>query len=87
MIQAVLKGSDATAFISQTTNPVYSLIVRPEIKSFADLKGKVIGLSTPRRHHHAVDGAAPRRQGPQGRRHHRQGRGGHAGTLRLPQVG
>jgi ABC-type nitrate/sulfonate/bicarbonate transport system substrate-binding protein len=47
MIQAVLKGSDAVAFISQTTNPVYSLIVRPEIKSFADLKGKTLGLSTP----------------------------------------
>jgi len=47
MIQAALKGSDAVAFISQTLNPVYSLIVRPEIKSFADLKGKMIGLSTP----------------------------------------
>jgi ABC-type nitrate/sulfonate/bicarbonate transport system substrate-binding protein len=35
------------AIIAQTTNPVYSLIVRPEIKSFADLKAKVIGLSTP----------------------------------------
>ncbi len=46
LIQAVLKGSDAVAVISQTTNPVYSLIVRPEIKSFADLKGKVLGLST-----------------------------------------
>src|SRR3954447_12269280 len=29
--QAVLKGSDATAFMSQTANPVYSLIVRREI--------------------------------------------------------
>ena len=47
LIQAVLKGSDAVAIVAQTTNPVYSLIVRPEIKSFADLKGKVIGLSTP----------------------------------------
>ena len=47
MIQAVLKGSDAVAVISQTTNPIYSLIVRPEIKSFADLKGKTLGLSTP----------------------------------------
>jgi len=47
MIQAALKGSDAVAFISQTTNPLYSLIVRPEIKRFADLKGKVLGLSTP----------------------------------------
>lgn len=47
LIQAVLKGSNAVAIIAQTTNPVYSLIVRPEIKSFADLKGKLIGLSTP----------------------------------------
>jgi ABC-type nitrate/sulfonate/bicarbonate transport system substrate-binding protein len=47
MIQAALKGSDAVAFISQTLNPVYSLIVRPEIDRFADLKGKVLGLSTP----------------------------------------
>jgi len=47
LIQAVLKGSDAVAIVAQTTNPVYSLIVRPEIKSFADLKGKLIGLSTP----------------------------------------
>jgi ABC-type nitrate/sulfonate/bicarbonate transport system substrate-binding protein len=46
LIQAVLKGSDAVAVIAQTTNPVYSLIVRPEIKTFADLKGKTIGLST-----------------------------------------
>src|SRR5947208_10539472 len=34
MIQAVLKGSDAVAVMSQTTNPIYSLIVRPEIKTF-----------------------------------------------------
>lgn len=46
LIQAALKGSDAVAIIAQTTNPVYSLIVRPEIKSFADLKEKVLGLST-----------------------------------------
>jgi ABC-type nitrate/sulfonate/bicarbonate transport system substrate-binding protein len=46
LIQAVLKGSEAVAIIAQTTNPVYSLIVRPEIKSFADLRGKLIGLST-----------------------------------------
>jgi ABC-type nitrate/sulfonate/bicarbonate transport system substrate-binding protein len=47
MIQAVLNGSDAVAFVAQTTNPLYSLIVRPEIKSFGDLKGKTVGLSTP----------------------------------------
>lgn len=47
LIQAVLKGSDAVAIVAQTTNPVYSLIVRPEIKSFADLRGKLLGMSTP----------------------------------------
>jgi len=47
MIEAVLKGSDAVAFMAQTANPVYSLMARPEIKSFDDLKGKTLGLSTP----------------------------------------
>lgn len=47
LIQAVLNGSDAVAIVAQTTNPVYSLIVRPEVKSFADLKGKLLGMSTP----------------------------------------
>jgi ABC-type nitrate/sulfonate/bicarbonate transport system substrate-binding protein len=47
LIQAVLKGSDAVAIMSQTANPVYSLMVRPEIRSFADLRGKTLGLSTP----------------------------------------
>jgi NitT/TauT family transport system substrate-binding protein len=47
LIQAVLKGSDAAAIMSQTSNPVYSLIGRPDIKTFADLKGKTLGLSTP----------------------------------------
>jgi ABC-type nitrate/sulfonate/bicarbonate transport system substrate-binding protein len=47
LIQAVLKGSDAVAIMSQTSNPIYSLIARPEIKSFADLEGRTLGLSTP----------------------------------------
>src|SRR5437762_3332031 len=47
LIQAVLQGSDAVAFMSQTANPVYSLVVRPEIKNFDDLKGRTVGLSTP----------------------------------------
>jgi ABC-type nitrate/sulfonate/bicarbonate transport system substrate-binding protein len=47
LIQAVLNGSDAVAIMSQTSNPIYSLIARHEIKSFADLKGKTLGLSTP----------------------------------------
>jgi ABC-type nitrate/sulfonate/bicarbonate transport system substrate-binding protein len=44
-IQAVLAGSNAVAVAAETANPIYSLIVKPEIKSFADLKGKLIGLS------------------------------------------
>jgi ABC-type nitrate/sulfonate/bicarbonate transport system substrate-binding protein len=47
LISAVLKGSDSVAFMSQTANPVYSLITRRDIETFADLKGKIIGLSTP----------------------------------------
>src|SRR5882724_12171235 len=47
LIQAVLKGSDAVAIMSQTSNPIYSLIVRPDIKTFADLRGRTLGLSTP----------------------------------------
>jgi ABC-type nitrate/sulfonate/bicarbonate transport system substrate-binding protein len=47
LIQAVLKGSDAVAIMGQTSNPIYSLIARPEIKTFADLKGRTLGLSTP----------------------------------------
>jgi ABC-type nitrate/sulfonate/bicarbonate transport system substrate-binding protein len=47
LVQAVLKGSDAVAVVAQTTNPVYSLIARPGIKTIADLKGKTVALSTP----------------------------------------
>jgi ABC-type nitrate/sulfonate/bicarbonate transport system substrate-binding protein len=47
LIQAVLNGSESVAIVAQTANPVYSLIVRPDIKSYADLKGKILGLSTP----------------------------------------
>jgi ABC-type nitrate/sulfonate/bicarbonate transport system substrate-binding protein len=45
LIQAVLRGSDAIGIASETANPIYSLIVKPEIASFADLKGKLLGLS------------------------------------------
>jgi ABC-type nitrate/sulfonate/bicarbonate transport system substrate-binding protein len=43
----VLAGSDTVAIAGEVANPVYSLIVRPEIASYADLKGKTIGLSLP----------------------------------------
>jgi NitT/TauT family transport system substrate-binding protein len=45
LISAVLKGSDSAAIAGEVRNPVYSLIVRPEITNYADLKGKTIGLS------------------------------------------
>jgi len=47
LLQAVLKGSDALAVVGGPANTVHSLIAKPGIKTFADLKGKVIGLSTP----------------------------------------
>lgn len=47
LVEAVVKGSDLVAIASQTANPVYSLVARPEIARFADLKGKLLGLSIP----------------------------------------
>lgn len=47
LIQAVLAGSDAVAIAGETANPIYSLIAKPEIATFADLKGKLLGLSLP----------------------------------------
>ncbi len=45
LIAAVLKGSNAVGIAGEVANPVYTLIVRPEIKSYADLRGKTIALS------------------------------------------
>ena len=45
LISAVLKGSNAVGIAGEVGNPVYTLIVRPEITSYADLRGKVIALS------------------------------------------
>lgn len=45
LIQDVLGGSDNVAILGETATPIYSLIAKPEIKGFADLKGKTIGLS------------------------------------------
>ena len=47
LIRAALGGSDAVAIAGETANPIYSLIAKPEIVSFADLKGRVVGLSLP----------------------------------------
>jgi ABC-type nitrate/sulfonate/bicarbonate transport system substrate-binding protein len=46
LIQAALNGSDAVAVVGGPATSVHSLIAKPDITSFADLKGKVIGMST-----------------------------------------
>jgi ABC-type nitrate/sulfonate/bicarbonate transport system substrate-binding protein len=38
LIRAGLAGSDAVAIVAEFNNPIYSLVAKPEIKSFADLK-------------------------------------------------
>jgi ABC-type nitrate/sulfonate/bicarbonate transport system substrate-binding protein len=45
LIQDVLAGSDNVAILGETATPIYSLIAKPEIKNFTDLKGKTVGLS------------------------------------------
>ena len=47
LIGAVLNGSPAAAIAGTTANPIYSLIAKPPIKDFADLNGKLVGLSLP----------------------------------------
>src|SRR5262249_28676178 len=37
--------SDAVAVVTEFNNPIYSLIAKPEIKSYADLKGKLLGVA------------------------------------------
>jgi ABC-type nitrate/sulfonate/bicarbonate transport system substrate-binding protein len=45
LVRAALAGSDAVAIAAEFNNPIYSLIAKPEIESFAGLKGKTIGLA------------------------------------------
>jgi ABC-type nitrate/sulfonate/bicarbonate transport system substrate-binding protein len=45
LVRKVLKGSDAVAIAAEFNNPIYTLIAKPEIKSFSDLKGKLIGFA------------------------------------------
>jgi ABC-type nitrate/sulfonate/bicarbonate transport system substrate-binding protein len=45
LIRAGLAGSDAVAIAGEFNNPIYSLIAKPEIKSYADLKGKLLGFA------------------------------------------
>jgi ABC-type nitrate/sulfonate/bicarbonate transport system substrate-binding protein len=45
LIRAALGGSDAVAIAAEFNNPIYSMIAKPEIASFGDLKGKLVGLA------------------------------------------
>jgi ABC-type nitrate/sulfonate/bicarbonate transport system substrate-binding protein len=47
LIKGVLRGSDAVAVVGGPANTISTFVARPEIKTFADLKGKTIGLSLP----------------------------------------
>ena len=45
LIRSALAGSDAVAIAAEFNNPIYSLVAKPDIKNFADLKGKLLGLA------------------------------------------
>jgi ABC-type nitrate/sulfonate/bicarbonate transport system substrate-binding protein len=45
LIRKALAGSDAVAIAAEFNNPIYSLVAKPGIKNFADLKGKRIGFA------------------------------------------
>lgn len=86
LIRAALAGSDAVAVAAEFNNPIYSLVAKPEIKSFADLKGKLLGLADEAGSisistrkllalHGLREGGLPR-----------QGDRGNAGTLYLPHA-
>jgi ABC-type nitrate/sulfonate/bicarbonate transport system substrate-binding protein len=45
LIQAVVKGADTVAIAAEFNNPIYSLVARRDIASFADLKGKLLGMA------------------------------------------
>jgi ABC-type nitrate/sulfonate/bicarbonate transport system substrate-binding protein len=47
LIEGVLKGSSTAAIVGGPANTIFSLIAKPEIKSFTDLKGKMVAMSLP----------------------------------------
>jgi NitT/TauT family transport system substrate-binding protein len=47
LIQAVLNGSPSVGIVGAAANTIYSLIAQPRIRSFDDLRGKLMGLSLP----------------------------------------
>ena len=47
LIEGVLKGSSAVGIVGGPANTIFSVIAKPGIKSFADLKGKMFAMSLP----------------------------------------
>lgn len=47
LIEGALKGSDAVAIVGGPANTIFSLIAKPAIKSFGELKGKMVAMSLP----------------------------------------
>jgi ABC-type nitrate/sulfonate/bicarbonate transport system substrate-binding protein len=45
LVRAAMAGSDVVAINTEFENPIYSLVAKPQIKTFADLKGKLVGLA------------------------------------------
>ncbi|MFL6798753.1 MAG: ABC transporter substrate-binding protein [Xanthobacteraceae bacterium] len=45
LVQAALAGSDAVAIAAEFNNPIYSLMAKPEIRGYPDLKHKLIGVA------------------------------------------
>jgi len=45
LIESALKGSDAVAIATEFNNPIYSLVAKPEIRAYADLKDRLVGLA------------------------------------------
>ncbi len=45
LIRAALTKSDAVAIAAEFNNPIYSLVAKPEIKSFTGLKGRLLGMA------------------------------------------
>ena len=42
-----MKGSGSVAIVGGPANTIFSLIAKPEIKSFAELKGRMVAMSLP----------------------------------------
>ncbi|MDB5556261.1 MAG: ABC-type nitrate/sulfonate/bicarbonate transport system periplasmic component-like protein [Rhizobium sp.] len=47
LVKAALNGSDAVAVVGGPANTIYSIVAKPGISSFDDLRGKTIAMSLP----------------------------------------